>query len=325
MSMEPLVTVILPTHNHAPFIAHAIESVLMQQTSYPFDILLHDDASTDGTADICRQYAAKYPEKITLIAQTVNQYTIDRRIQSHILIPRVKAKYTAILDGDDYWVDPNKLQRQLDYLESNPDCTLCIGAADLVDVKDRVIGHVAPYAESRIVDPADMIRGGGGFTATNTIVMPTQLLKELPKFADYIEAEDIPFQLLGALKGYAWYDAETLIAYRLTVPGSWSTRQYASSMETRIKTSRDIIALNEGYDEFSGGKYHDAFVEAIRYQEFLILCYRHKLREAMKPPYRVFYDRLSTNRKIRLRCEKLFPRLTARVVNAIRNYRSKRN
>ncbi|MEN6419225.1 MAG: glycosyltransferase family A protein, partial [Clostridiaceae bacterium] len=178
--MEPLVTVILPTHNHAPFIAHAIESVLMQQTSYPFDILLHDDASTDGTADICRQYAAKYPEKITLIAQTVNQYTIDRRIQSHILIPRVKAKYTAILDGDDYWVDPNKLQRQLDYLESHPDCTLCIGAADLVDVKDRVIGRGAPYDESRIVDPADMIRGGGGFTATNTIVMPTQLLKELP-------------------------------------------------------------------------------------------------------------------------------------------------
>jgi hypothetical protein len=95
-----------------------------------------------------------------------------------------------------------------------------------------------------------MIRGGGGFTATNTIVMPTQLLKDLPKFADYIEAEDIPFQLLGALKGYAWYDAETLIAYRLTVPGSWSTRQYASSMETRIKTSRDIIALNEGYTNF---------------------------------------------------------------------------
>jgi hypothetical protein len=137
-----------------------------------------------------------------------------------------------------------------------------------VDVKDRVIGRVAPYTESRIVDPADMIRGGGGFTATNTILMPTQLLKDLPKFADYIEAEDIPFQLLGALKGYAWYDAETLIAYRLTVPGSWSTRQYASSMETRIKTSRDIIALNEGYDAFSGGKYHDAFVKRFTIRSF---------------------------------------------------------
>jgi len=321
---QPLVTVILPTHNHAPFIAQAIESVLMQKTGFPFDILLHDDASTDGTADICRDYAARYPDKITLIAQTENQYRRDRRIQSHILIPRVTAKYTAILDGDDYWIDPDKLQKQVDYLEAHPDCTLCIGAADLVDVKGRIVGRVAPYDESRVVDPADMIRGGGGFNATNTIVMPTQLLKDLPEFADHVEAEDIPFQLLGALTGYAWYIADTLMAYRLAVPGSWSTRQYASAMETRVKTSRDLIALNEGYDAYSGGKYHDAFVDAIRYQEFLILCYEHKLREAMRPPYRVYYERLSAKRKIRLRCERYFPRLTARCVAAIRNFKSKR-
>lgn len=309
---QPLVTVILPTHNHAPFIAQAIESVLMQQSEYPFDILLHDDASTDGTADICRVYAEKYPDKITLIAQTVNQYTIDRRIQSHILIPRVSAKYTAILDGDDYWIDPLKLQKQVGYLESHPDCTLCIGGADLVDCDNKVIGHVKPYDVDRVVDPADMIRGGGGFNATNTIVMPTQLLKDLPAFADHVEAEDIPFQLLGALAGYAWYIADTLIAYRLAVPGSWSTRQYASAMEIRIRTSRDLIALNEGYDAYSGGKYHDAFTQAIRYQEFLILTYQHKLREAMRPPYRFFYDRLSTKRKIRLWGEKYLNGLTMR-------------
>jgi len=316
--MESLVTVILPTHNHAPFIAQAIESVLMQQTDFPFDILLHDDASTDGTADVCRAYAKEHPDKITLIAQSVNQYQIDRRIQSHILIPRVKAKYTAILDGDDFWVDPLKLQKQTDYMENHPDCTLCIGSANVVDVNNKVVGRVAPYDEDRVVDPADMIRGGGGFVATNTILMPTELLKNLPEFADHIEAEDIPFQLLGALAGYAWYIAGTLIAYRQLVPGSWSVRQYASSMETRIKTSRDVIALNEGYDAYSGGKYHEAFVQAIQYQEFLILCYTHKLREAMRPPYRRFYDALSAKRKIRLRCEKYFPKLTARSIAWLR-------
>jgi len=316
--MESLVTVILPTHNHAPFIAQAIESVLMQQTDFPFDILLHDDASTDGTADVCRAYAKEHPDKITLIAQSVNQYQIDRRIQSHILIPRVKAKYTAILDGDDFWVDPLKLQKQIDYMETHPDCTLCIGSANVVDVNNKVVGRVAPYDEDRVVDPADMIRGGGGFVATNTILMPTELLKNLPEFADHIEAEDIPFQLLGALAGYAWYMAGTLIAYRQLVPGSWSVRQYASAMETRIKTSRDVIALNEGYDAYSGGKYHDAFVQAIQYQEFLILCYTHKLREAMRPPYRRFYDALSIKRKIRLRCEKYFPKLTARCIAWLR-------
>ena len=320
-TQQALVTVILPTHNHAPFIAQAIESVLMQETDFPFDILLHDDASTDGTADVCRDYAARYPEKITLIAQTVNQYTIDRRIQSHILIPRVNAKYTAILDGDDYWIDPLKLQKQVDYLEAHPDCTLCIGGADLVDVNNQVIGHVKPYEIDRIVDPVDMIKGGGGFNATNTIVMPTQLLKNLPEFADHVEAEDIPFQLLGALTGYAYYLADTLMAYRLAVPGSWSTRQYASAMETRIKTSRDLIALNEGYDAYSGGKYHDAFVQAIHYQEFLILTYQHKIKEAKRPPYRMFYDQLSSKRKIRLLGEKYFSALTMRYLNWARSRR----
>jgi len=318
---EPLVTVILPTHNHTPFIAQSIDSVLMQQTDFPFDILLHDDASTDGTADICRDYAAKYPEKIKLIAQTVNQYMIDRRIQSHILIPRVTAKYTAILDGDDYWTDPLKLQKQVRYLEEHPDCTLCIGGADLVDVNNRVVGHVRPYEIDRVVDPADMIRGGGGFNATNTIVMPTQLLQNLPAFADHVEAEDIPFQLLGALTGYAWYIADTLMAYRVAVPGSWSTRQYASAMETRIKTSRDLIALNEGYDAYSNGKYHDAFVQAIQYQEFLILTYQHKLKEAKKPPYRKFYDKLSWKRKLRLFGETYFNGLTMQLLAWSRNRR----
>ena len=318
---QPLVTVILPTHNHAPFIAQAIESVLMQKTDFFYDILLHDDASTDGTADICRAYAEKYPETITLIAQSVNQYTIDRRIQSHILIPRVKAKYTAILDGDDYWVSEDRLQKQVQYLEEHPDCTLCVGAADRVNISGLITGRAAPYDANRVVDPDDMIRGGGGFVASGAIVMPTQLLKDLPAFAHLTEMEDIPFQLFGALAGYAWYFAETFVAFREAVPGSWSARQYASAKETRIKTSRDLIALNEGYDAFSGGRYHDAFVQAIHYQEFLILTYQHKLREIRRAPYRMFYDKLSFKRKIRLIGEKYFSGLTMRYINWVRGRR----
>ena len=319
---QALVTVILPTHNHAPFITQAIESVLMQKTEFVFDILLHDDASTDGTADICRAYAAKYPELITLIAQSVNQYSIDRRIQSHILLPRVNTKYIAILDGDDFWIGQDRLQKQVAYLEAHPECTLCVGAADHVDVNGRMIGKTAPYTVSRKIDPADMIRVGGGFVASDSIVMPTQVLKNMPAFADCTEVEDIPFQLIGALAGYGWYFAEPFVAYRQAVPGSWSTRQYASATETRVKTSREIITLNEGYDAYSGGQYHDAFVEAIHYQEFLILTYQHKLREAKQPPYRAIYDRLPRKRKIRLFGEKYFSGLTMRYIAWVRNRRT---
>ena len=319
MQTQTLATVILPTHNHAPFIAQAIESVLMQQTDFPFDILLHDDASTDGTADICREYAERYPEKITLIAQSVNQYTIDRRIQSHILIPKVKAKYTAILDGDDYWLSNDRLQRQVRYLEEHPNCTLTVGAADQVDIRGNVTGRSAPYATDRAIDPNDMIRMGGGFVASDTIVMPTQVLRDMPEFADRTEVEDIPFQLLGALAGYAWYFADTFVAYRQAVPGSWSTRQYASAMETRIKTSLELIELNKGYDAYSQGRYHEAFEQAIAYQEFLILTYRHDRKAIKQPPYRAFYDQLSWKRKIRLFGESYCNGLTMRIVNWLRS------
>lgn len=311
-----LVTTILPTHNHAPFIAKAIESVLMQQTDFPFDILLHDDASTDGTADICRAYAARFPDRITLIAQTVNQYQYDRRIQSHVLFPRVKAKYTAILDGDDYWLDEKKLQTQVGYLEAHPDCTLCIAAAYKVDVSDGIISASdgMPYAEDRVVDANDMILGGGEFCASNTIVAPTELLQNMPAFCDMTEVEDIPVQLWCALNGYAWYFSKPMAAYRFAVPGSWSTRQYAANQNTRIKTHESIRDQLHAFDGYTKGLYHEAFLQAILFQEYQTLCLQRSIRAIQRPPYRVFYKRETIKRRIRLHLEAYCPRLTARYI-----------
>lgn len=325
MKTEPLVTVILPTHNHAPFIAQAIESVLEQETEYPFDILLHDDASTDGTADICRDYAVRYPDRITLIAQTVNQYQFDRRIQSHILFPLVKAKYTAILDGDDYWCDKQKLQKQVGYLEAHPDCTMCIGRADQVDASGKTIHKLAPYAQSRRVDINDMIVAGGSFCSSGTIVAPTALLNAMPEFTMVTEVEDIPVHLWCAVEGYAWYFAERMAIYRATVPGSWSARQYAAALPVRLETHATVRELLIGFDAYTKGKYHDAFAHAIGYQEFEALCLTHDMKALKSPPYRAYYERLSAKRRARLWAEKLFPRLTARLIERMRQQKQRKD
>ena len=316
MGNKALVTTILPTHNHAPFIAKAIESVLMQQTDFPFDILLHDDASTDGTADICRAYAARFPDKITLIAQKVNQYQYDRRIQSHILFPRVKAKYTAILDGDDYWLDENKLQTQVDYLEAHPDCTLCIAAAYKVDVSDAIISATdgVPYAEDRVVDANDMIVGGGEFCASNTIVAPTKLMQRMPAFCDLTEVEDVPVQLWCALSGYAWYFSKPMGAYRFAVQGSWSMRQYAADQDVRLKTHESLRDQLRAFDEYTEGRYREAFLRATLFQEYQMLCLQRKIRAIRRPPYRIFYKRETIKRRIRLHLEAYCPLLAARYI-----------
>jgi len=97
----------------------------MQETNFPIEILIHDDASTDGTADIIREYEQKYPEIIKPIYQTENQYSKGIKISQTFNWSRAKGKYIAICEGDDYWIDPYKLQKQVDFLENNPDYGLC--------------------------------------------------------------------------------------------------------------------------------------------------------------------------------------------------------
>ncbi|MEA5049245.1 MAG: glycosyltransferase family 2 protein [Eubacteriales bacterium] len=320
---KPLVTVILPTHDHAPFISRAVESILAQKTTFPFDILIHDDASGDGTTEIVKNYAAKYPDKITLIAQTVNQYKTDKKIQTHILYPRITAKYTAICDGDDLWTDENKLQLQVDYLENHPGCTLCICGADKIDVAGRIIGMSAPYKEDCVVAMEDMIRAGGEFCSSNTIVAPTALLNSQPDFCELTEVEDIPVHMWCAVNGYAWYFSKHMAAYRYAVPGSWSMRQNAAKRETQIATCRGVIGLLEGFDAYTKERYHASFADAILYQKFKIKCFERDLKALRRPPYRVFYRELSGKRRIRLWLERYFPGLTQRGIALIRKVRNR--
>lgn len=119
---SPLVSISCITFNHAPYIKEALDSFLMQETDFPFEILIHDDCSTDGTDKIIREYAKRYPEIIKPLYETENQYSQGKPIGSIVWnIPRAKGKYIAFCEGDDYWCDPKKLQKQVNFLEVNHD------------------------------------------------------------------------------------------------------------------------------------------------------------------------------------------------------------
>ena len=113
------------TFNHANYIRTALDSFLMQKTDFAFEILVHDDASTDGTSSIIREYAARYPDQVKPLIQTENQYSqgIDN-ISGAFNFPRARGKYIFMCDGDDYFLSPDKLQKQVDYMEAHPDCTM---------------------------------------------------------------------------------------------------------------------------------------------------------------------------------------------------------
>lgn len=117
---SPHVTVICHTFQHVAYVRDTLDGFLMQRTTFPFEILVHDDASSDGTVAILQDYRDRYPDIIRLVLQTENQYQLGRRPAS-VTFPAARGKYLATCEGDDYWTDPEKLQRQADYLDAHPE------------------------------------------------------------------------------------------------------------------------------------------------------------------------------------------------------------
>lgn len=134
----PLVSISCITYNHEPYIMQTLDGFLMQKTRFPFEVLIHDDASTDRTADIIREYEKKFPKIIKPIYQKENQYSKgNRAILASFVYPRAKGKYITLCEGDDYWIDENKLQKQVDFMEQNPDVGLTYSKVKMLNNKQN--------------------------------------------------------------------------------------------------------------------------------------------------------------------------------------------
>jgi len=131
---NPLVSIVCESFNHEPYLRQCLDGFVMQKTNFAFEILIHDDASSDKSQDIIREYIAKYPEQDWQpILQTENQWSKGVGIWRNIQFPRAQGKYIAICEGDDYWTDPLKLQKQIDILEGDPSLMGCCTNRCLVD------------------------------------------------------------------------------------------------------------------------------------------------------------------------------------------------
>ena len=141
IKQSPLVSITCLTYNHAPYLRQCLDGFVMQKTSFPIEILIYDDASEDGTQDIIREYERKYPDLIKPIYQTENQYSKGVKVEFVYNYPRAKGKYIAFCEGDDYWTDPNKLQKQIDFLERHQEHVMCSHQYKLYFQKEKIMDH----------------------------------------------------------------------------------------------------------------------------------------------------------------------------------------
>lgn len=148
MKETPIVTIRCMVYNHEPYLRQCLDGFVMQQTSFHYEAIVHDDASTDGSADIIREYAAKYPDIIKPVYETENQYqkgVASKAGDKMNAVVNPDTKYWAVCEGDDYWTDPLKLQKQVDFMESHPDYFLCCANHLIYNQESGVIEKTPVY------------------------------------------------------------------------------------------------------------------------------------------------------------------------------------
>ncbi len=197
-SESPLVSVCTITYNHERYIAKAIEGVVNQQCNFKFEMVIGEDGSKDRTKAIIEEYAAKYPDIIVPLYAEKNQGAKANATNS---LMHCRGKYIAFLEGDDYWTDPNKLQRQFDFLEANPEYTMCFTRVDVIDEEGKEAEDPYPAFTKEDFVMADVVMAEKCFIPTPTMFFRNILPRPLPEFYVNAMSGDIAMHLLLSDKG----------------------------------------------------------------------------------------------------------------------------
>ena len=288
MDNELKVTVICLTYNHVKYIRHAIESFIMQKTDFKYEIIIHDDASTDGTADIVREYGQKYPNIIKIICQKENMYSKGVRgaIYTNYVCKIINGKYTALCEGDDYWCDPMKLQRQVDILEANPDCHLCVHRVNNVSEDEKLLDMMTPYRhiQDGIMKTEEYIELAArrfAFQASSYCCISKDIINyynDLPEFSKVCDIGDVPYLLYFASQGKVYYLDQAMSCYRRNSIGSWSSRKKSSTDEKRIIHQKKMKRMIEEFDKYTNYKYHDICDSIALNHYFMSLLYSYDFK-----------------------------------------------
>lgn len=259
MEEKIMVSIICNTYNHELYIRDALQSFVMQKTNFKYEILVHDDASTDDTAKIIHEFEEKYPDLIKPIYRTENRYSQGLSLGQ---VERAKGKYIALCEGDDYWIDSNKLQKQCDAMEKHTECDICAHSAYLVEGESRKqIGKIAPKTSSGILSPQDVILGGGGFVATSSLMLRSEIMKKPYNFYRNLEL-DYSLQIAGSLRGGMLFIPDYMSCYRVAINASW-TNEIHRNPEKYCRHIDKVINMLKILDEETKGKYKDVISYAI--------------------------------------------------------------
>ena len=299
-----MVSIFCLAYNHEKYIRKALESFVQQKTDFKFEVLVHDDASTDATASIIREYESKYPNIIRPVYQTENQYSKHISNLPTYLLPIARGKYVAWCEGDDYWTDDQKLRIQVDTMENNPTCAACISKVERVTEDGKPLGKFLPgtLKGNKLMSGDDFIR----FLLDPGIVtvFPLQLsgfmtkrvlyeeyISNPPSFrpAFHLNAGDMPLMLYTGTHGDVYYIDRVMSHYRTGNSQSFEGKHYYDNKASAVYL-RGKAGGYRAFDEYSEYRFHDACSRAVKNAEFKALLREHDLKKLKSEEFRQLFE-----------------------------------
>lgn len=232
---KPIVSICCITYNHDKFIEETLQGFLIQLTDFPFEIIIHDDASTDFTAKIIKEYESSYPKIIKTILQKENQYSKGNK-PIMILWSHCKGEYIAICEGDDYWKDPEKLCKQISYLDSHKDIVISSHDAIIVDENGNTISESKlPKKHKRDYSKKELLTSQANLLTLNWVIRKIDL-PNLYEHRMVKNGDSFLLSVLGQFGGSHHHEDIKPSAYRIHQSGVWSMLSNEEKKDSRINT-----------------------------------------------------------------------------------------
>lgn len=306
---QPQISIICNTYNQEKYIGQALDSFLMQKVSVPFEILVHDDASTDGTSHIIKKYEELYPDIVKPIYNPVNQYSLGNSITANIQIPRAKGKYLAFCEGDDYWSEQNKLQIQYDYMEKHPEATGCCHAYSMVKRDNSLIEEIYDFLGDCEVPMSRLIGNQLKVPHFATLFLRKGCIENMGDQFLGRPCNDMVIRIYCAVNGSLHYISKNMSCYRRNVEGSWT----CTIGQNKAKLKENLlqyIPFLYSLDEYTGNTYHELIMKSIDEREFNIALLENDYRAAIK---KQAYLNASIKRKVYIALGCIVPKLISQM------------
>ena len=268
----PVVSIICHTYQQESFVSAALEGFISQETSFPFEIIVHDDASTDGTREIIKQYAKKYPNLINAIFQDTNQFAQNRKPHT-FTFPFASGEFVALCEGDDYWISPDKLERQVLNIRPNPEAAGCFHAANDLDEATGIerASRWAPPSKAKSYYLDDLL-SKGNFFPTASLVFRKELIGDPAELLADVPHGDFAILAKLLMAGPMLYIDEAMSVYRRHAGGIhssvWGPISTFRALKTRVNTANRLgLQKMESYKVGLGKHYEQLEDRLIRDQE----------------------------------------------------------